>query len=124
MAKNYKILLVDDDPDFVKVTSRILQSKAYQVVSAADGDEGLNKMRKEKPDLVLLDIMMPGKDGYVVADEISKDPILSKIPVVALTSFTESLGSTPFPFNVTQYLQKTVKPEELLQAVAKHLTER
>ncbi len=123
MAKNYKILLVDDDPDFVKITSRILQSKAYQVVSAGDGDQGLKKMREEKPDLVLLDIMMPGMDGYVTADEISKDPALSKVPVVALTSFAESLGA-PFPFKVVGYLQKTVKPEELLQMVAKHLTHK
>jgi len=123
MAKSYKILLVDDDPDFVKVTSRILRSKAYQVVSAGDGVECLKKMREEKPDLVLLDIMMPGMDGYVAADEISKDPALSKVPVVALTSVTESLGA-PFPFQVAEYLQKTVKPEELLRTVAKHLTGR
>jgi len=121
MAKNYKILLVDDDPDFVKVITRILQSKAYQVISAGDGDEGLEKMRKEKPDLVLLDIMMPGMDGYIVADKINSDPALSQIPVVALTSFTESLGA-PFAFKVAEYLQKTVKPEKLLQTVAKHLT--
>ncbi len=120
MAKSYKILLVDDDPDFVKVTSRILQSKSYRVISATDGAEGLQKMRDDKPDLVLLDIMMPGMDGYVAADQISKDPVLSKIPVLALTSFSESLGA-PFQFKVAGYLQKTVKPEELLGMVAKHL---
>ena len=74
MDRKPKILLIDDDPDFVQVTCRVLQTKSYQIVVANNGEEGLRKIRAEKPDLVLLDIMMPEKDGFDVADEISKDP--------------------------------------------------
>ena len=120
MNRNPKILLIDDDPDFVQVTCRVLQSRPYQVVVAIDGADGLRKMRAEKPDLVLLDIMMPEKDGFIVADEISRDPVISSIPILALTSFSESLGQ-PFPFKVSEYLQKTIEPDALLGKIEKHL---
>jgi len=123
MEKNPKILVVDDDPDFVVATSAVLKSKAYQVVVARDGEEGIRKMKEERPDLVLLDILMPGKDGFVAADEISHDPAISSIPVLALTSFSESLGQ-PFPFKVTGYLQKTISADDLLQKVAEHTGKR
>ncbi len=121
METKAKILLIDDDTDFVKATSMVLKSKPYQIIVAYSGLEGLHKMRIEKPDLVLLDIMMPENDGFIVADEISKDPDISGIPVLALTSFSESLGQ-PFPFKVAEYLQKSTKPAELLEKIAKHLS--
>jgi len=120
MDRMPKILIVDDDLDFVQVTSRILGTMPYQIVVANNGEEGLQKMRTEKPDLILLDIMMPQKDGFIVADEMSSDPDISNIPVLALTSFSESLGQ-PFPFKVSEYLQKTIKPAELLEKIDKHL---
>ena len=115
-----KILLIDDDPDFVQATTLVLKSKPYQISVAYNGEEGLRKLRAEKPDLILLDILMPEKDGFIVADEMSKDPAVSSIPVLALTSFTESLGQ-PFPFKVSEYLQKTIKPNDLLEKIEKHL---
>ena len=120
MDKKPKILLIDDDPDFVQVTCRVLQTKSYQIVVANNGEDGLRKMRAEKPDLVLLDIMMPEKDGFEVANEISRDPSISNIPILALTSFSESLGQ-PFEFKTSEYLQKTIEPADLLEKIAKHL---
>lgn len=123
MAKVAKILIVDDDVDFVEVTKTVLQSKSYEVVVAYDGKEGLEKAKSEKPDLVLLDILMPKVDGFAVADQFKKDPTLSKIPVLALTSFVESYGQ-PFQFDVSDFLQKPITPKDLLEKVGKHLARR
>jgi two-component system alkaline phosphatase synthesis response regulator PhoP len=120
MKQRPKILLVDDDVDLVKVMSGALESKAYEVIVAYNGQEGLEKARKEKPDLVILDILMPVADGFTFADEFRKDPSLAKIPVLALTSFSESLGQ-PFPFEVTEYILKPIKPRDLVAKVEQFL---
>jgi two-component system alkaline phosphatase synthesis response regulator PhoP len=120
MKQRPKILLVDDDVDLVKVMSGALESKAYEVIVAYNGQEGLEKARKEKPDLVVLDILMPVADGFTFADQFRKDPALAKTPVLALTSFSESLGQ-PFPFDVTEYLVKPIKPRDLVAKVEEFL---
>jgi len=120
MDRKPKILIVDDDVDFVEATSAILKSKPYEVIVAFNGQEGLEKARKDKPDLVLLDLLMPVMDGWNVADHFKKDPVLSKIQVLALTSFSDSLGQ-PFEFDVSEQLNKPIKPKELLDAVEKYL---
>ena len=116
MKQRPKILLVDDDVDLVKVMSGALESKAYEVIVAYNGQEGLEKARKEKPDLVVLDILMPVADGFTFADQFRKDPSLAKIPVLAVTSFSESLGQ-PFPFEVTEYILKPIRPRDLVAKV-------
>ena len=120
MDRKPKILLIDDDIDFAQATIKVLESKPWEVSVAINGEEGLQKARKEKPDLVLLDIMMPVKDGFLVAEQFGQDPLLSKIPVLALTSFSESSGQ-PFPFEVSEYIRKPIRPKELLAKVEKHL---
>jgi two-component system, OmpR family, alkaline phosphatase synthesis response regulator PhoP len=120
MKKNVRILLIDDDVDFVKATTKVLQSKPYEVIAAYDGKEGLEKAKSEKPDLVLLDILMPKVDGFAVADQFKKDQSLSKIPVVALTSFSDSYGQ-PFAFEVSDFIQKPVSPKDLLEKIEKHI---
>ena len=73
MKQRPRILLVDDDVDLVKVMSGALESKAYEVVVAYNGQEGLEKARQEKPDLVVLDILMPVADGFTFAAQFRKD---------------------------------------------------
>jgi two-component system alkaline phosphatase synthesis response regulator PhoP len=116
MKQRPKILLVDDDVDLVKVMGGALESKAYEVIVAYNGQEGLEKARKEKPDLVILDVLMPVADGFTFADQFRKDPSLAKIPVLALTSFSEALGQ-PFPFEVTEYIMKPIRPRDLVAKV-------
>ena len=89
MEKKAKILMVDDDVDFVESTKTILESKPYEVIVANNGDEGLRKAREEKPDLILLDVIMPVKDGFTAAEQLKKDPQLSKIPTLMLTAFAK-----------------------------------
>jgi len=120
MKERPKILLVDDDVDLVAVMKGTLESKPYEVIVAYNGKEGLEKAKKEKPDLILLDIMMPVMDGFNFAEQFGKEPSLAKIPVLALTSFSDSLGQ-PFPFQVAEYLRKPLKPKELIAKVEEHL---
>jgi len=115
-----RILIIDDDPDFVEATTKVLKTKPYEVSVAFNGKEGLEKAKKEKPDLVLLDILMPVVDGFGVADEFNKSGTLRKIPVIALTSFSEALGQ-PFPFQVAEYVNKPVSPKDLLDKIQEHL---
>jgi len=116
MKPRAKLLLVDDDVDLVRVMKGTLESNDYEVIIAYNGKEGMEKAKKEKPDLVILDILMPVADGFVFADQFRKEPSLANIPVIALTSFSESLGQ-PFPFEVTEYIQKPLKPRDLVAKV-------
>ena len=123
MAEKAKILLVDDDPDFVDAIRTVLESESYNVSVAFDGDEGLAKARAERPDLILLDIIMPDMDGFSVCEQLKSDPNLSDVPVMMLTSFSERKGETSLA--VTQgmmleaedYVDKPVQPRELLRRV-------
>ncbi len=127
MERKSKILLVDDDNDFVEATRLVLESKPYEVIVAYDGDEGLAKARQEKPDLIILDIIMPVKDGFRAAEQLKKDPDLSKIPVIMLTSFAEKVGETSLSvsqgltLDTEDYVDKPVAPEELLRRVQRLL---
>ncbi len=127
MEKKAKILLVDDDVDFVESTKIILESKPYEVIVAYNGDEGLKKAGEEKPDLILLDVIMPVKDGFTAAEQLKKDPQLSKIPVLMLTAFAAKGGETSIPVSrgftleAEDYIDKPISPKELLARVDKHL---
>jgi len=127
MEKKAKILLVDDDIDFVESTKIILESKPYEVIVAHEGDEALRKAKEENPDLVLLDIIMPVKDGFSAAEQFKKDPQLSKIPVIMLTSYSSRRGETSIPVSrgfeleAEDYVEKPVSPEELLSRVEQYL---
>ena len=127
MEKIAKILLVDDDPDFIETTKIVLETKPYQIIIASNGDEGLRKAREEKPDLILLDVIMPVKDGFTAAEQLKKDPQLSKIPTLMLTAFATKGRETSIPVSrgfgleTEDYIDKPVSPEELLARVEKHL---
>ena len=127
MEKRAKILLVDDDADFVESTRTVLESKPYDVIVAENGDEGLRKAREAKPDLIILDVIMPVKDGFTAAEQLKKDPELSRIPTLMLTAFAEKHVEASMPVSrgltleTEDYIEKPVAPEELLARVAKHL---
>lgn len=127
MEKRAKILLVDDDADFVEATRLVLESQHYEVIVASDGDEGLRKAREKNPDLILLDVIMPVKDGFTAAEQLKKDPHLSQIPTLMLTGYAAKGTGTSIPVSrgfaleTEDYIDKPVSPEELLARVAKHL---
>ena len=127
MDRKAKILLVDDDADFIESTKTVLESKPYEIIIANNGDEGLRLARKERPDLILLDVIMPVKDGFTAAEQLSKDQQLSKIPVLMLTSYSKKGSGTGIPVSkgyqlqAEDYIDKPITPQDLLNVVAKHL---
>ena len=127
MEGKAKILIVDDDVDFIESIKTILEAKPYSVIIANQGDEGLQKARDENPDLILLDVIMPVKDGFTAAEQLKNDPELSKIPVIMLTAFSAKGGETSIPrsrgytLETEDYIEKPVRPQNLLAAVEKAL---
>ncbi|MBW1717222.1 MAG: response regulator [Deltaproteobacteria bacterium] len=127
MTTQAKILIIDDDAVFIKATQAVLESKNYQVSSALDGDEGLKKAKQDKPDLIILDIVMPAKDGFAACEQLKSDPELERVPVLIMTSFSEKGKETNIPtsagFNLEaeDYAEKPLSPEELLRRVEKLL---
>jgi two-component system, OmpR family, alkaline phosphatase synthesis response regulator PhoP len=126
MAK--KVLMIDDDPEFVDAITNILDAKGYDVVSASDGKDGVAKAKQEKPDIILLDVMMTTKsEGFDVARELSKDANLKGTPVVMLTGVRKEMN-LPFGFEpdadwlpVAAFLEKPVKPETLLKTIEENI---
>jgi len=114
-----KVLLVDDDQALRQLYSVELTGQNYSVVVAGDGEEGIAKARQEKPDLVLLDIMMPKMDGVAALGKLKEDPALKDIPVIMLTNFgQENLVQQSFSLGASDYLLKyKVTPAEMVEKV-------
>ena len=122
-----KILVVDDDPDILDALAMILESQGYQVVTARDGVEGLANLKAEKPDLMILDLLMPKMDGFAVHKEL-QDPKWSKhrdMPILILTSVREEASrrryelETGAELDVEDYLEKPFPPDILLERVGR-----
>ena len=118
-----KILIVDDDPDLVEAVTMILRSKKFEVVAAYNGKEGIEKVKTERPDLVVLDVMMPEKDGYSVCKELKSDPQWSRIPILLLTAVVSHVPTTRFTQQMgmeteaDDYIDKPVEPEVLVKRI-------
>ncbi len=118
-----KVLLVDDDVDFCEAAKLLLDSKGYEVILAHDGKEGLEKVRGEKPDLVILDVMMPEMNGYDVCVVLKADVELKKIPVILLTAVDQNLFKTTYTqamglmTEADDYIAKPVEPQDLVRRV-------
>jgi len=123
-----KILIIDDDHDYVESVVNLLEAKGYTVAAAYNGDEGVEKAKAEKPDLILLDVMMASKDeGFNVARELQTVEDLKGTPVIMVTGVRKEMN-LPFGFQpdetwlpVKTILEKPVKPQSLLDAVAEAL---
>ena len=118
-----KILIADDDPDFVQIVRTILASEGYEVVSASNGNEALRIMRDDDVDLILLDIMMASVlDGVSVAHEMQKDPALKGIPIIMVSSIISSPHASMFPTDeyipMDVWVTKPVEPDDLLGHIA------
>ena len=118
-----KILIVEDDPLILKMYSEKLSRDGYQVDVAEDGLVGLDKLRKNKPDLLILDIMMPKLSGTELITEIKKDINLEKIPIIVLSNLTEgSEIEKAKKMGIAEYLIKSdLDPEDVSNAVRKYL---
>ena len=126
MAK--KVLMIDDDPEFIEAITNVLDAKGYEVVSASNGKDGVEKAKAENPNIILLDVMMTTEsEGFDVAREMAKDDSAKNIPVIILTGIRKAM-SLPFGFEpdetwlpVKEVLEKPVKPEVLLKAIEENI---
>ncbi len=122
MAGKY-ILVVDDDPDLVETVAMMLESKGCEVGMAYDGIEAEESIKKRRPDLIILDIMMPRKDGYVLCGELKSNPQTRDIPVILLTAVGEAVPSTRYSHadgmatEADDYIPKPIDTESLWAAV-------
>lgn len=122
-----KILLVDDDPDFLEATRQILAAHKYNVITAKDGEEGIAKAKYENPNLIILDVIMPGQDGYSVCYELRKYPQTRPIPIIMLTAIGQQLSKPEYGIEIAidhladDYIDKPVDIPTLLSKVEKHL---
>jgi two-component system alkaline phosphatase synthesis response regulator PhoP len=124
-----KIALVDDDVDFSEATKLLLQSKGYEVVLAHDGKEGLDMIRSERPDLIILDVMMPEMNGYDVCVVLKEDEALKDIPVILLTAVDQAFFRTTYSKHMglmteaDEYIAKPVASEDLVACVESFMRE-
>ncbi|MDZ7698760.1 MAG: response regulator [Deltaproteobacteria bacterium] len=122
MDKKY-ILVVDDDPDLVETVAMMLESKGCEVGRAYDGVEGEESIKERRPDLVILDIMMPRKDGYVLCAEMKAKEETKDIPVVLLTAVGEAVPTTTYTHadgmatEADEYIAKPIDTEGLWEVV-------
>ncbi|MGD0960180.1 MAG: HD domain-containing phosphohydrolase [Methylomonas sp.] len=122
MKDYYKVLLVDDEPNNLKVLQQILKDH-FQLIFAINGEKALTAAREHNPDLILLDIMMPGMDGYQVCTQLKADPLTSHIPVIFVTAMGE-MDNEAHGFDVggVDYIQKPVSGPIVLRRVQTHLS--
>ena len=123
-----RILLVDDDEDLTSALSRLLEKAGYIVRCATNGDEGLRMAEEEPPDLIILDFMMPVKNGFETCCELHQIPRLHDVPIIVLTAFGQNIGEIhgftqeDARLHIRNCLEKPVEPNVLLARVAQALS--
>ena len=123
-----KIIIIDDDIDLVEAMRLTLENAGFHVLDAQDGEKGIEKVKSERPDLVILDVMMDTQDeGFHVAYQIRAEESLAGLPIIMLTAVGQETG---FSFDkdrdegflpVNEFLEKPVNPEKLIELVKMHL---
>jgi len=122
MVKRY-VLIVDDDPDLVETVAMMLESKGYEVGKAYDGLEGEESIKQRRPDLVVLDVMMPRKHGYKLCAELKHNEETRDIPIILLTAVGDAVPTTTYTHadgkatEADEYIPKPVDAKTLVEAV-------
>ncbi|OGO13038.1 MAG: two-component system response regulator [Chloroflexi bacterium RBG_13_68_17] len=118
-----RVVCIEDEPEMIDLVRLILGRKGFNVIGANGGIEGLETVRRLRPDLILLDLMMPDMDGWEVYQQIKADPALREIPVVVVTAKAQSIDKVLglHIAKVDDYITKPFGPQELLESVEKIL---
>jgi len=122
--KQYRILVVDDLPDNVLLLRSLLEEEGYVVDVAEDGDAALLLLEASVPDLILLDVMMPGRNGYELTRDIRRELSLSEVPIVLITASTESCRIKGLASCATEFVRKPIDLDELLTTIQRLLQHR
>jgi len=124
MASKQRILIVEDNLDNLHIYTAILEFRGYQVLTAKDGPEGLRRVREDKPDLVLMDVSIPGIDGWTVTRSLKGDPATAGIPIIMLTAHAlASDRQKAYESGANGYISKPADPGSVVSIVARTLAE-
>jgi DNA-binding response OmpR family regulator len=119
MAKQARILVVDDDPEIVLMLSTRLGKRGYQVSTAEDGNKAIELAKREKPDVVLLDVMMPGKSGWEVARALKHDPVTQNVKIVMVSAIGEKTNEITAPiYGADAHVDKPFEFEKLEKVIS------
>jgi len=126
---NHKILIIDDDIDLVEVLRIVLENHGYTVMDAQDSERGLRMIKRERPDLIILDVIMQTEDeGFVLAKQIRSDPEIAGIPIIMFTAVCQQTG---YVYNknedvlpVDEFVEKPVMPTTLINLIEKYLAKK
>ena len=127
MSEKQLVLVVDDDPDLVESVSMKLESLNFNVAKAYDGVEALDKIKEARPDLIILDVMMPRKNGYELCDELKKSDEYKDIIIVLLTAVADAVTSTSFTHMdgkttmADDFIPKPIELDKLMEMVQENL---
>lgn len=127
MSAKKTVLVVDDEPDFASIVQGNLEKEGFEVEVAYDGVEGLEKVKANPPDIIVLDVMMPEKDGYKMCKELKADERFADIPVIMLTAVGDHVTSTRYShqdgrsMEAEDYLAKPASAEEITASVKRLL---
>lgn len=123
MAEKKLILLVDDDPDFVEAVRVIVENGGYEVEVAYDGQEGVEAVAERKPDLIVLDVMMPVMNGHEACAKLKGSDDTKEIPIILLTAVADRVTTSTYTHRdmleseAEDYMPKPVEPNELLERI-------
>ena len=119
------VLIIEDEKLIIVSTQMVLEAAGFRVESATNGEDGIAKARSLTPDLVLLDIMMPGIDGWETLTRLKRDPATAGIPVVIFTAREHARGhQKSSEMGAADYFRKPFEPDELIELVEKHVGQR
>ena len=120
-----KILIIDDEPELVKAVTVRLKASGYETVAAYDGLAGIDKVKEAKPDLILLDIIMPKMDGYQVCKKLMADPETERIPIIIFTASQQrDLEAKCKELGITTFIMKPFETNNLLAMIDRILSEK
>lgn len=115
---NPRILVVDDDKDIVRLVRGYLSQSGFEVLAAHDGESALHMIRSERPDLVVLDLMLPGRDGYAITSTVRSEPQLSSLPIIMLTARVDDTDKiVGLELGADDYITKPFNPREVVARV-------
>lgn len=127
MSEKKRVLIVDDEPDYASIVQGYLEKEGFDVDIAYNGVEGLEKVAANPPDAVLLDVMMPEKDGYKLCGELKKDPRYAGIPIVLLTAVGDHVTTTRYSHydgmstEADDYIEKPGSAEKIIESLKRLL---
>ncbi len=119
------VLIIEDEKLIIVSTQMVLEAAGFRVESAVNGEEGIDKAKGLRPDLILLDIMMPGIDGWETLTRLKRDPETSGVPVIIFTAREHARGhQKSTEMGAADYFRKPFEPDELIELVEKHVVQQ